>query len=287
LLRDYRNLAYIRYNLKKKRRQMRYILVFLLLGFELFAGVIRSQIIEVDNEANVAKIKVEKIDVGVSGYIVHHITDQHSSILKNCVVTDFDAVSGIATLSMRDFNLLNTNALPQGRWKVQVGDTAELAFGYTRSLLIAPSEEIYYQITKSIKTQWVHPDLFATLLSIHGHPTPLQEDFKDLGVAASVGLVFIYLDKKLYTVDIKSFKILRIDDTPLTQDSVKLPFYSRVEKIDANWFGDGSDELEVYEPHYYKLLVKNNKTNKALYEIVKQHKNKEVSSLADQFEMGE
>lgn len=266
---------------------MKYIIVFSVLCFELFAGMIRTAVIEVDNDVNIAKIKVDKIDVGVSGYIVHHITSQHSEILKNCVVQSFDPKSGVATLKLYDFNLLKTNALPYGKWKVTPGDTAELAFGYTRALLIAPSEEIYYQVTKAVKIQWVHPDLFAALLSLHGHPTPLQKDFDDVGVAASVGLVFIYLDKKLYTIDIKSFKILHIDDAPLTQDSVKLPFYSRVEEIDANWFGAGSDEMQEYEPHYYELLVENNPTNKELYEIVKNHPNEEINSLKDQFKIGD
>ena len=70
------------------------------------------------------------------------------------------------------------------------------------------------------------------------------------------------------------------------QDSVKLPFYSRVEEIDANWFGDGSDELEEYAPHYYELLVAFNKKDKALYAIVKSHEEK-LHDLLDEFEIGD
>ena len=106
-----------------------------------------------------------------------------------------------------------------------------------------------------------------------------------MSIASSVGLLFIYLDKKLYTVDIKTFHILNISDAPLTQDSVKLPFYSRVEKIEANWFGEGSNELEDYEPHYYELLVEYNKENRELYEIIKNGDDK-LHYLLDNFEIG-
>lgn len=266
---------------------MRYILLAFFVQLNLMAALVDSKIVAIDPQNETATINIDKIDIGMSGYVVHYITSEHSSILKNCVVQSFDPQTHTAVIKMSDFNLLRNNALPSGKWKVAVGDTVELAFGYSRSLLIAPSEEIYYQVSKSVDTHWVHPDLFATLLSIHGHPTPLKEDFNDLSTASSVGLVFIYLDKKLYTLDSKSFKILEISDAPLVQDSVKLPFYSRVDEINSNWFGEGSSEMESYEPHYYELLVENNKKNKILFNIVKNSKNEEVSSLVDQFEIGE
>lgn len=266
---------------------MRYIFLAFFIQLNVMAGIVESKIVTLDPQNETATINIDKIDVGMSGYVVHNITAQHSSILKSCVVESFDPDTHTAVLKLGEFNLLTNNALPSGKYKVAVGDTVALAFGYSRSLLIAPTEEIYYQISKSVNTHWVHPDLFATLLSMHGHPTPLKEDFNDMSIASSVGLVFIYLDKKLYTLDSKSFKILQISDAPLTQEDPKLPFYSRVDEINSNWFGAGSSEMESYEPHYYKLLVANNKKNKTLFHIIKNSKNKEVHSLADQFEIGE
>jgi hypothetical protein len=114
----------------------------------------------------------------------------------------------------------------------------------------------------------VHIDIFATIISYRGHPTPLKEDFNAMNLASSVGLLFIYLDKKLYTVDIKTFVILSISDAPLVQDTLQLPFYSRVEKIEANWWGEGSNELEVYEPYYFELLKEYNPQNKVLLENI-------------------
>jgi len=263
---------------------MKYILLLMLVAFELFAGIIKSPVLSVDEKNETLTINVKKVDIGMSGFAVHTIADGHTSILKNVVVIAYDEQSGLATLKMMNFNTLRNNALPTGKWKIVPGDMVELAFAYSRALLIAPSEEIYHRVSKSVNIQWIHPDLFATVLSFRGHPTPLKEDFEAMGIASSSGLLFIYLDKKLYTLDIQSFKILNISEAPLTQDSVKLPFYSRVEKIEANWFGDGSDELEEYEPHYYELLIESNKKDERLYEIVKN--NEKLHDLLDKFDLG-
>jgi len=248
---------------------MKFIILCSIFVVTLMASVVKSPIVGVDIDNNIAIIKIEKIDVGMSGFIVHKLSPKHSAILKNIVVKSFDKNTKIATLKISNYASIKHKALPNGTWEVKVGDTAVLAFGYSKALLVAPSEEIYHRITTATKDlQWTHPDIFATILSFNGHPTPLKSDFKELSLASSVGLVFFYLDKKLYTLDAKSFKILNISEAPLVQDNVVLPFYTRVPEIDADWWGEGSDELESYEPHYYSLLVDSNNKNKKLYTII-------------------
>ncbi len=264
---------------------MKYTILLILFAVELFASVIKAPIITLDNEKNSAQIKVENIDLGVSGFVVHHITPDHSTILKNATVVAFDKKSKIATIAMSEFNALRNNSLPYGKWKPAVGDSVELAFGYSRALLIAPNEEIYHRISKSVHIQWIHPDLFATVLSFRGHPTPLKSDFAAFANATSVGLLFIFLDHKVYTIDIKSFTILNITDAALEVKKKQTPFYTRVKNIDAAWWGAGSDEMQEYAPHYYELLVLNNKKNKELYAIVKSHK--ELENLLHEFEIEE
>jgi len=219
---------------------MKYIILLTLLTLQLLLASTTSSILTVDNKNETATIKIDKIDIGVSGFVIHKIADGHTSILKSAEVIAYDKGTKIATLKLADYNIFKNNSLPSGKWHVEVGDTAQLAFAYSRALLIAPSEEIYHKITKSVDIQWVHPDLFATILSYKGHPTPLKEDFNTMSVDGGVGLLFIYLNKKVYTLDIKSFSILSISDAPLIQKDAKIPFYSRVGRITANWFGEGS-----------------------------------------------
>jgi hypothetical protein len=272
-------MRFVRYNhinyLNKEEILIKYIFLFFLFTLTLFGGVIKKPIVSIDNEKNIATIEIGNIGIGISGFLVHKVSDDNSVILRNLEVVSFDKAAGIATLKMSNFTMLRQNSLPKGKWKPIVGDTAILAFGYTRALLIAPNEEIYYRITKATnQVQWIHPDIFATILSFNGHPTPLKEDFTKMGIATSVGLVFIYLNRNLFTVDIRSMKVINISDAPLLQDSLKLPFYSRVEEIEANWFGEGSDELEVYEPYYFELLIKYNPNNTLLKELYTKFKNK-------------
>ena len=240
---------------------MKYIILLTILGLELFASMTKSSVLSVDSATDIITTQIDKIDVGVSGFVVKHIDEEHAVILKKAEVLEYNQETKTATLKMSDFTVLQNSALPAGTWKVSVGDSVQLAFAYDRALLIAPSEEIYHRITKSIKVQWVHSDIFATGLSSEGHPTPLKEDFQNFGDTLGVGLLFIYLEEKLFTVDINSMKILNVSKAALGQESVKLPFYSRLEKISADWFGEGSSALESYEPYYYELLKKSNPQN--------------------------
>lgn len=261
---------------------MKYIFLVLILVLEMFGVVIKAPVIRVNDYETAVIIKVDKIDIGVSGFVVHEIAPGHTVILKNAVVTDYHEESQIAKVELSRYDALKNSALPSGEWKVKAGDTVVLAFGYTRGLLIAPTEEIYYKITKSSTLQWVHPDIFATILSFNGHPTPLRSDFTQMSNSSSVGLVFIYLDNLLYTLDAKSFKILATTEAKLDQGEAHLPFYTRVPKIKASWWGKGSQEIEDYERYYYELLADANFENKKLYETIK-NGDKKLQYILDEF----
>ncbi|MFT7003036.1 MAG: hypothetical protein ACJAWW_000370 [Sulfurimonas sp.] len=254
---------------------MKYIVLILVLALELMAGIVKSPIISVDLDNNIATIKIDKIDVGMNGFISHEITKDHIVVLQSIEVIDFDKENEIAKLKMSPYTALKTNALPTGNWKVSIGDTAVLAFGYSRGLLIAPSDEIYHRITRSVKNlQWIHSDIFATLLSFNGHPTPLRADFTEFSIATSVGIIFMYIDEKLFTLDARSFKILAITDAKLKQEDTRLPFYTRVQEIDSSWWGEGSDVLLSYEPYYYQLLTQANPDNKELQKLILNYEEK-------------
>jgi hypothetical protein len=265
---------------------MKQIFLLFIVALELFGGIIKSPIVSMDEERSEVTIKVDDVEVGVSGFIVHEIDKDHTVILKNGVVTNYNRDTKMATVALSEFNALKNNALPNGKWSVKIGDMAVLAFGYTRGILIAPNEDIYYKITKNSSLGWVHPDLFATTLSYNSHPTPLRSDFDEISTKGSIGLIFIYLDGKVFTLDAKSFKILTITDAQLNQKDVNLPFYTRVPEIDLSWwkfFDAGAKRLDEYEPHYYELLVEANPRNRELYNIIKS--NKRVDGLLKKFDI--
>lgn len=264
---------------------MKYIIFLLACALQLAATMPAYPLTNVSEGR--AEIEIQKIDAGVSGFVIRNFNDAHSAILSRAVVESFDPQTKKAVLTLTPFEMLSSNNLPKGTWKAKEGDSAILAYGYKRALLVAPTEDIYYRITKSVPSlQWIHPDIFATILSYEGHPTPLKEDFDIFTRELAVGLLYLYLDERLYTLDSNTFAILDIIDAPLTQetDALKLPFYTRVEEIDANWFGEGSDELESYEPYYYELMARHNPHNKKLYDIIK---NLQLDEILDEFEIKE
>lgn len=262
---------------------MKHILIIALISMNLLAISMKRPILTINSDATEATISIDKIDIGMSGFVVKEIAKDHSIILNNATVKEFDASKKIATITLGKFTPLKNDALPEGKWKAETNDTVSLASSYSRGVLIAPNEEIYHKITTHTKLQWIHPDLFATVLSFNGHPTPIREDFDKFSAALSAGLALIYLDGKVFTVDIKSFKILSISDAKLEQKTTSLPFYTRVQNINANWFGEGSSRLDEYEPHYYELLAKANNTNQKLYEIIK-NSGKKYADLLDEFD---
>ncbi len=258
---------------------MKTLFLYFFATLSLFAASITAPLTSV--KGHTATIHIDKIDVGMSGFIVHKLSGNRSIILNDATVVSFDKAKKEATLKLTPFTLFKNNNLPTLKISAKAGDIAVLAFAYNRGLLIAPTEDIYYTLKNAMHDEvFVHPDVFATHLSYKGHPTPLQEDFTTFCDNVSLGLVFFYLEQNLYTLDCHTFKILNIQKAPLQQHGQKLPFYTRVDKIDANWFGAGSDELEDYEPYYYELLYKNNPNNETLKKNIAASNEANVTKLA-------
>ena len=269
---------------------MKFVFLLFILISQLFGSLIKAPIVDVNNDESMATIKVDKVDLGMSGFVYHEVAPGYGSIVKNVVVVGFDERTKLASLRLTEYDSLANSALPNGEWRVTSGDEVILAFGYTRGLLIAPNEDIYYKISKNTNIQWIHPDIFATLLSFNQHPTPVNEDFVNMSNVTSAGLVFIFIEGRVYTLDSKSFKILSISKVQLKQESTNIPFYTRVPKISSSWFrwGEGSSRMDEdeYESHYYSLLIEANPRSRQLYNIIKGSDSK-LHDLLDDFEVKE
>lgn len=263
---------------------MRELILLLLMSFALEANIIKAKIQSVDYDNGVATINIADLKAGMSGFLVHVLDNGNSIILNTTTIKEYDPKNKISKISIEEFNMFNSASLPTSKWKIEAGDYAIFAFGYDKALLIAPTEEIYDRVSEASNVTWTHPDIFATILSRNGHPTPLRSDFAQFSEETLTGIVFLYLNKRVYTIDAKTFKILAISEAKLAQDKVMLPFYSRVEKIEAAWWGDGSSKLEKYEPYYYELLIKANKNNKELFDIVNSSNKRSINSLVKEFD---
>ncbi len=244
---------------------MRLLLLLLVPLAMTWASLIKAPLFDVD--AHQGLIKIGTLQEGISGFVVRRFNDEHSAIIAKAVVVDVDTQKREATIAFAAYDGLKQNALPKGDWHPREGDEVQLAFAYDRALLIAPTRDMYHQVTsrgKSIK--WVSSDLFAAMLSERGHPTPLQEDIQDFCNASMVGLLYIYTHKSLFTLDCQSFQVLQT--TPMTYETTapQVPFYSRIETIREAWWGEGSTPMKAYEPYYFHLIEQRNQKNELFQE---------------------
>jgi len=233
---------------------MRYIIFYFLSVLSLYANLIKTPLLAVDGEEGT--ISLEGISVGMSGFVVHQLSADHSIIVNSVEVIEVDKTTNQATLQLSKFTMFKNNNLPSLKYTAQKGDEVILAFGYNRGLLIAPNEQIYYTLKNAMRGEVLaHPDLFTAFLSTQGHPSPLKEDFTTFCNNLSIGLLFFYIEQNLYTVDCNSFAILDVQKAPLEEKKTQTPFYTRIKHIEANWFGEGSNEMKQYAPYYKKLLL--------------------------------
>jgi len=264
---------------------MRIWLITLIACSVLNASSITTPLLEVEKER--ATIIADNLRVGMSGFIVRAFDATHSTIIANARVEQLNPSNGRAILKLSEYDGLRQNSLPSGNWAPAPSDTAVLAYDYERALLIAPNDDTYDTIAKSIPgIEWIHPDNFATYLSYEGHPTPLVEDFKRYCTANSVGLLYIQSAQSLFTLDCKSFALLQTTPSLNKTTTEQTPFFTRIPTIRAAWWGEGSSRLDSYEPYYLEQIALKNSKNKELYELYKA-KFSDKSALLRNFDLKE
>lgn len=261
-----------------------WIITLIALGV-LNASSITAPLLEIEGDRS--SVVAEHLREGMSGFIIRQFDATHSTIIANARIEKVNPANNRAILKLSEYTGLRQEALPSGNWKPKVSDIAVLAYDYERAMIIAPNEDTYDAIAKSINgVEWVHPDHYATFLSYEGHQTPLVEDFNRYCTANSVGLLYVHSADHLFTLDCKSFKVLQ--STPFAKVSAKeqTPFYSRIPTIRGAWWGEGSSSLESYEPYYLKEIALNNAQNKELHNLYKA-KFSEQSALLRHFDLKE
>jgi len=264
---------------------MRALFSLLLFSLMLYAGELHLRLQTVSEDGKSGQIESARVEPGVSGFVIRRFAPGHSAVIADAVVTAYDDNRSTLSVALSEYQGLRQHSLPKGTWQPKAGDEVVLAFAYDRGVLIAPTRETYQKLTGQIKqVAWTHPDNLATYLSYRGHPTPLKEDLSDFCSVATTGLLFIYLDDALFTVDCQSMAVLQVSKAELPYAEPQLPFFSRVETIDANWFGNGSGRLERYEPYYLELLVKHNPRSRKLYDFIQSHPSAD-KQLLDEFDL--
>ncbi|MDD5052410.1 MAG: plasminogen-binding N-terminal domain-containing protein [Sulfuricurvum sp.] len=264
---------------------MRIWLITLISFGVLNASSITTPLLQVEN--NHAAVIADNLHQGMSGFILRQFDTTHSTIISSAIVEQVNPSNKHAILKLSPYDGLRQNSLPSGQWSPKSSDTAVLGYDYERALLIAPNDDTYDTITKSMQgIEWIHPDNYATYLSYEGHPTPLVKDFQEYCTANSIGLLYIQSAQTLFTLDCKSFTLLEFTPSLVKEETSMTPFYTRVPKIRAAWWGEGSSRLDKFEPYYLEQIALKNPKNQGLYELYK-GKFSDKSALLRNFDLKE
>ena len=223
---------------------------FLVLLFLLTLAEADYKILEVTKEG----ISIEKTSwpIGTSGIIKHQVNDSHTAITARVEVISHDNKTHLKMLPFQD---LYQDALPNLLKTPSTSDLVELGWMHNRVLVISPSQSAYQLLVKSqTDKSFINADLFALALSKEGHPSPLKEDFQLFCKSYDIGVIEFIIGQQIFKVDAHSFKVLEKIAVAFPKADVKVPFFSHLKKINADMWGEGSDEIENYSSYYLTLL---------------------------------
>jgi len=193
--------------------------------------------IEIENiSGENATINMGDLQIGQSAIIQHFYSKDKSAIVANAYVVNSNPSS--STLKIVPFLDLKQNALPTSNRKVTKGDTAILNYLYDSSLIIAPSQDAFLAVKAKYKdNNFLHSDIFAAKLKIEHEPLPSKETIQKFAISQNIGTIFFVIKSNIYIVDTKTFALLESDTISYNFiQNEKMPFYTRVEEIEANPF---------------------------------------------------
>lgn len=189
-----------------------------------------------DINGDTASINVGNLRVGQSAIIEHTYKNGKSLIVANAYVTDSNANS--STLKIIPFLDIKQNAIPTSTRKPVNGDKVIVNYLYDSSMIIAPSQDAFLATREKYKdNDFLHADIFAAKLKVQGEPLPSKETIQEFAATQNIGTIFFVIGSTTYIVDSKTFAILEKGSLSynFTQDE-KMPFYTRIEKIEKNAF---------------------------------------------------
>lgn len=192
------------------------------------------------------------IYVGSSGIVMHAFDETTATVVARVDVVE--KKDGIAKLRFDVYKMSAQNAFPIPGVLPAIGDKVILNYLYDRSLIIAPNQNVFKEITEHFKNiEWIHPDVVAAYLAKEFKPNPDKEDFQEVCKTNATSLIFFALDSNGYFVDCHNFQVVKkYKSARLNQ--IQLPFYTRVPNIESSWFQWESGQISDYNSHYSSLI---------------------------------
>lgn len=183
-----------------------------------------------------AQINIPNLRIGQSAIVQHFYPNRKSLIVANAYVSESNQVA--STLKLIPFLDIKQNAIPTSNRKAVNGDIAVLNYLYDASMIIAPSQDAFSATRAKYRdNNFLHSDLFGAKLKFEGEPLPSKETIQNYAIEQNLGTIFFVIKSQIFIVDSKTFAILEKDTISYNfVEDEKMPFYTRVEKIEKNPF---------------------------------------------------
>jgi len=218
---------------------------FVLMAIDL-PQPIKTTIKSINNNSQVSL--ANSIPKGRSGIVIHSYGNGLFAITHTAIS------QGGTKATIGSYNMLKHENLPTIKTAIKQGDQVIFGNLYDNILLIAPNEQSYSSITKSIKKVWIHPDLYASFLIINDEDSITPKNLKKFAIESQVGLIAIVAKDGLRIFDPISGNYLKKIAINTSANSKALsPFYARFEQISTNVFSE--DDKKEFPP-YYKGIEK-------------------------------
>ncbi len=185
-----------------------------------------------------ALINIGNLKVGQSGIIQHRYENGNSIIVTNAYVESSNNNSSV--IKFIPFFDLKQNAIPTSNRKVSSEDRFILNYMYDQSLLITPNIESFRQVrAKFVENNFMHSDIFGAYLKSEYQPLPSKKIIQEFARSQNLGTIFIVIKSDVYTIDTRTFTILNKQKISNISSKSQMPFYTRIENIEANLFTNG------------------------------------------------
>jgi len=215
--------------------------IFSLLGATELPHAITTQVASVHKGTATT---AQAIPQGMSGIVIHNYGGGLSAI------THLLVSQGGNRSSIRSYSVVEHDNLPTIKNVVVQGDQVVFGNFYDNVLVIAPNEQTYVQVTKGMRKNWIHPDLYAMFLMMNEAHQMTLDNLKKFAMENQVGLVMLVDKDQIKVLDpMSGAYLLSLPFQTVGSEAVMSPFYARFGQMSSGFLGS-SDTVAF--PEYYR-----------------------------------
>ena len=222
------------------------------IGLCLSAFAADMSIVSIDSDGMGAVAKGDEVLKGTSGVVIKKINEGKSTVAAKAI-----AMGSGKEIKVRFevFEALAQPALPRPIVRPQVGDGIVFGAFNNRATVIAKNQADYQKAVSSDQKEWVHPDLFASILIRDRDGAPNRAKFAEFCDAYSVGQLYFPIMGRVYVADCQSMEVVKEYALPTDQSSeFESPFFKRTGEVETGYLGMMKTSVKDYEPYYLRLI---------------------------------